>query len=221
MKKIYAYLTLAMTSVLAAGLSSCSETKEEDNEFDNWQSRNETYFDAKYNLAKQLADAGNTDWKVLRSYSLNSEVAKHSYDHVVVEVKNEGKGSGCPFFTDSVKVHYSGRLIPTTSYPKGLLFDQSWTGDYNLSTMNPSTFAVSGVVNGFATALQSMHIGDRWTVTIPQQLGYASSSKSNIPAYSTLIFDITLVGYCRAASPAQAPAANGAKAVSKAEWIYE
>ena len=44
MKKIYAYLTLAMTSVLAAGLSSCSETKEEDNEFDNWQSRNETHF---------------------------------------------------------------------------------------------------------------------------------------------------------------------------------
>ena len=78
MKKIYAYLTLAMTTALATGLSSCSETKEEDNEFDNWQSRNETYFDAKYNSAKQLVDAGNTDWKVLRSYSLNSEVAKHT-----------------------------------------------------------------------------------------------------------------------------------------------
>ena len=35
MKKIYAYLTLAITTALATGLSSCSDTKEEDNEFDN------------------------------------------------------------------------------------------------------------------------------------------------------------------------------------------
>ena len=46
-----------------------------------------------------------------------------------------------------------------------------------------------------------MKIGDRWEVYIPYDLGYgesdykASSSSTTIPGGSTLIFDVTLVGY--------------------------
>jgi len=51
---------------------------------------------------------------------------------------------------------------------------------------------VSGVVDGFTTALQHMRKGDRWKVYIPYQLGYGESANSSIPGYSTLVFDITL-----------------------------
>jgi FKBP-type peptidyl-prolyl cis-trans isomerase FklB len=54
---------------------------------------------------------------------------------------------------------------------------------------------VDAVLEGFATALQHMHRGDHWRVTIPYQLGYGTSDYNSIPGYSTLIFDIRLVDF--------------------------
>jgi FKBP-type peptidyl-prolyl cis-trans isomerase len=34
--------------------------------------------------------------------------------------------------------------------------------------------------------------GDRWKVVMPQYLGYKDNATGDIPAYSTLIFDIKL-----------------------------
>lgn len=221
MRKYYLFILFAMTTVFAASLSSCKETDNEVEEFPNWQKTNEAYYDKKYAEVKQLVAGGAADWKVLRSWSLDDKVATHSYDYVLANVLNAGTGSGCPLYTDSVKVHYSGRLLPSTSYAKGYIFDQSWQGEYNLSTMKPRTFAVSGVVKGFATALQNMHIGDRWQVYIPHQLAYGSSDTPGA-AYSTLIFDITLVGYFRKTSTAAAPSKDGAAQQQTAGyWVYE
>ena len=64
--------------------------------------------------------------------------------------------------------------------------------------MYPAKLPVSNIIDGFSTALQHMHIGDRWEVYIPQQLGYGSKDDSAVPAYSTLRFDITLMAYYRA-----------------------
>ena len=48
---------------------------------------------------------------------------------------------------------------------------------------------------GFVTALLHMHSGDRWRVYIPYQLGYNTTEKTGIPAYSTLIFDLALIDF--------------------------
>lgn len=223
MKKYYLFILLAMTTLFAVSVSSCSESNNEEEEFPNWRKTNEAYYDKKYTEVKKLVDGGNTDWKLLRSWSLSDQVATHTYDYVLANVLSTGDGSGCPLYTDSVKVHYSGRLLPTTHYPEGYIFDKSWPNEYNLNTMKPRTFAVNAVVNGFATAVQQMHIGDRWLVYMPHQLAYGSSDTPGA-AYSTLIFDITLVGYFRKASPtASAPAKNAADAQPTADgyWVYE
>lgn len=220
MKKFSLYILFAFMAALTAGLSSCSETSDDVEEYPNWQATNDQFFDQKYAEVKQLADGGSAEWKVIRSWSLEANVATHSYDHILVDVLQPGTGSGCPLYTDSVKVHYSGRLLPSASYPDGYEFDKSWTGTFNEATAVPSTFAVSAVVRGFATALQSMHIGDKWRVYIPYQLGYGDSATPGA-AYSTLIFDIELVGYYRANySSAQAPAKDGS-VQRRGEWIYE
>jgi FKBP-type peptidyl-prolyl cis-trans isomerase FklB len=49
-------------------------------------------------------------------------------------------------------------------------------------------------VPGFTTALMNMHIGDRWRVYIPYQLGYGSLAKPTC-SYSNLIFDVALVDF--------------------------
>ena len=222
MKNFNIFALSALVAVLIAGLASCSETSDEVEEYADWQNVNATYFDKTYSEAKKKADAGDASCKVLRAYNIDEKVATHSYDHIVVNVLKAGNGSGCPLYTDSVKVHYSGRLLPSASYPNGKVFDQSWTGDYDLTTMMPVKFAVKGVVTGFSTALQYMHIGDRWQVIIPQQLAYGSSNTPGA-AYSTLILAVPLVAYYRANDvPKSASRSDDGKTAEPTGcWIYE
>ncbi|MBF1614789.1 MAG: FKBP-type peptidyl-prolyl cis-trans isomerase, partial [Prevotella sp.] len=108
-----------------------------------------------------------------------------------------------PLYSDSVSMHYMGRLIPSTTYTSGLIFDKSWSSNqFNAATSRPVhsyiglTYDAKGkptsLVDGFTTALMSMHRGDHWTVYIPYQLGYGEKSSGVVPAYSTLIFDLRL-----------------------------
>ncbi len=192
------YIAMLLLATVC-GLSSCSEDDNAEQEFANWQQQNDEYFASVYAKATANAD-GN--WLILPSWTVNDSIAALSpTNNVVAHIIKSGTGSSCPIYTDSVQVHYRGRLIPSPSYPEGWVFDQSFTGNYNVDLMSPSKFAVSATVTGFTTALQYMHIGDRWEIYIPYSLGYGesdyqtSSSSSSIPGGSTLIFDLTLVGY--------------------------
>lgn len=187
-KKLFPILSL-----LIMLLASCSETKEENTEFDNWQERNDAYFTTVYTSARQEIDNGSTRWKIIRAYAKNPETTNPT-DHIVVEVLAQGdEASRTTQATDSCSLHYRGTLMPTESYPNGYQFDSSWTGDYNLATMKPVKYVVKDFIDGFSTALLNMNPGDRWRIYIPQALGYGSSPSSSIPAYSTLIFDVTFV----------------------------
>lgn len=180
--------------------TACSETDDETSEFEDWQNKNETYFNNIYSQAETAIQNGSTDWKIFTNWSFNEDIATDADDHIVVKVLQAGTGSGCPMYSDSVMVHYRGRLIPSKTYSDGYVFDESYEGTFNENTALPSKFVTSGLVDGFATALQNMHIGDNWEVYIPYQLGYGTTTNSSIPAYSTLIFDIQLAGYSRAGS---------------------
>ena len=57
----------------------------------------------------------------------------------------------------------------------------------------PTRLKVSNLIDGFSTALQHMREGDRWEVWIPWRLGYGSTDYGNIPAYTTLVFEIELL----------------------------
>ncbi len=188
-------LVLLALILAPAWMASCSENEDYVEEFVDWQDRNESYFLDVYQRA--LSDATGT-WKVIRCYAFEDSLDLPYYDNIVVEVLEEGTGSGCPLYTDSVLVNYRGRLLPSTSYPEGYVFDESYEGDYNPLTATPAQFYVGDLIDGFTTALQYMHIGDLWRVYIPSQLAYGEYGSSSVPAYSTLIFDIALVAYYRA-----------------------
>lgn len=100
--------------------------------------------------------------------------------------------SSSPYLNDTVLVHYVGHLIPSPSYDKGFQFDQSYLEPFELDTAVPTQFVPAHLVSGFTTALMHMHKGDHWRVTVPYQLGYGTSDSGDIPAYSTLIFEIRL-----------------------------
>ncbi len=177
------------------GLVSCSEADEEEAEWANWKSRNDAYFESQY----QKHSTQTATSFILPSWGQAASQELSAIAHtncVLVDVVASGAGTRSPYYTDSVKVVYNGRLMPSTSYPLGYEFDRSYLTNYDPDVDVPATFAVNGVyVEGFATALQHMHRGDIWKVTIPYQLAYGSTAQTNIPAYSTLVFQMELVDF--------------------------
>lgn len=193
-------LTLLCLFLTMAALWSCSEEDDEEAEYpSNWREINEAYFAALSDsvIALTAEDPNRTDWFRLKKWSLDENIVTDSTDYIIVNVIEAGTGTEYPLFTDSVEVSYSGRLLPSLSYPNGYVFDRTYYGDYDAETSASSSFAVgnssgTSLIDGFATAVQHMVIGDHWVIYIPYQLGYGTSGSSSIPGYSTLIFELVL-----------------------------
>ncbi len=97
------------------------------------------------------------------------------------EVIKMGKGKK-PSATDKVKVHYHGTLID------GTVFDSS------VERGEPITFGLNQVIKGWTEGVQLMPIGSKFKFYIPQELGYGAQNAGSIPPYSTLIFEVELLG---------------------------
>ncbi|HOY28532.1 MAG TPA: FKBP-type peptidyl-prolyl cis-trans isomerase [Flavobacteriales bacterium] len=86
--------------------------------------------------------------------------------------------------TESVKVHYTGKLID------GTVFDSS------VERGEPAVFGVTQVIPGWVEALQMMPVGSKWKVFIPSELAYGASGApgGRIEPHSVLVFDMELLG---------------------------
>lgn len=101
---------------------------------------------------------------------------------VQYKILTAGKGT-VPSLKSMVKVHYRGTLID------GTVFDDSF------ARKKPASFRVNELIKGWQEALVMMPAGSRWTLYIPYELGYGSRAcGDDIPAYSTLIFELELQG---------------------------
>ena len=187
---------LPLTLLLIA-LTSCSEESTAVDEYADWQNRNEQYISQLYTTVQAKVAAGDATWAMLPAYTRGADATLTPADYIYVQkLENGTETTTSPMVTDYVAIHYSGRLLPTVSYPEGLQFDASYSGTFNAQAAVPASSLKAGsYIAGFTTALLHMHPGDRWRVTIPYQLGYGTTASGSIPAYSTLIFDIILDDY--------------------------
>ncbi len=99
------------------------------------------------------------------------------------QVLKQGTGTVSPKATDTVKVHYHGTLL------NGTVFDSS------VERGQPISFPLNGVIPGWTEGLQLMKVGDKFKFEIPANLAYGDQSPSpKIPAGSTLVFEVELLG---------------------------
>jgi peptidylprolyl isomerase len=99
------------------------------------------------------------------------------------------KGSGETVNSgDNVTMHYSGFL-----WDNGTKFDSSWDKG------TPAQFEVSPgmLIDGFLSAVVGQPVGSRVVVVIPPALGYGEQASATIPANSTLVFVIDILGTSR------------------------
>jgi len=174
---------------------SCSESDDDPDEFENWQQRNDTFFAT---LEDSLVQ-GNGTWNKMKSFAKSPATdAGSQTDYIyykVIKTGYETTDTVSPMYNDSVCVSYIGRLLPTTSYPEGYIFDSTVYGKYDLKTNATKRFKIAELVDGFATAMIHMHRFDTWRIYIPYTLGYGSATSGSIRGYSTLIFDVTLYDF--------------------------
>ena len=105
---------------------------------------------------------------------------------VLYRVLESGQGNNAtPRLNSIVSVHYKGMLI------NGREFDNSWKRNC------PEAFRLNEVIDGWQIALQQMHVGDHWMVYIPYAVGYGTRTSGPIPAFSTLVFEVKLLGIAK------------------------
>lgn len=170
------YIALMLLCLL--GISACGDDDEDTAvTYAEWKLENDEAFqaiemDPSYTELKSLGNNGSIYYKVLK----------------------EGTSREPIYYTDSVRVYYTGWLY------NGEEFDSAEPPYKDPVVMRLQAQAgQNAVVSGFALALQYMHIGDRWNIWIPQQLGYGStgSSTGTILPYTTLNFEIEVVEIIR------------------------
>lgn len=131
-------------------------------------------------LAVKYADNKAAGEKFLAE-NKTKEGVKTTESGLQYKVITEGKGE-IPADTCKVKVNYKGTLIDGTE------FDSSYKRN------EPATFRANQVIKGWTEALTMMPVGSKWELYIPQELAYGSRESGQIKPFSTLIFEVELVG---------------------------
>lgn len=100
---------------------------------------------------------------------------------VVVQTLINGDG---PVVTGDapVRVHYTG-----LTWADKEVFDTSWD-------TAPASLTLDSVVPGFAQALDGQTVGSQVMVVVPPDAGYGDQEQPGIPAGSTLVFVIDILG---------------------------
>jgi FKBP-type peptidyl-prolyl cis-trans isomerase FklB len=116
-----------------------------------------------------------------RADNAKKEGVKTLDNGIQYKVITTGKGKQASADSE-VTVHYRGSLI------NGTEFDSSYKRE------KPATFGLSGVIKGWQEIVPMMKEGDKWSVVIPPEFGYAEKGAgSAIGPGETLLFDIELI----------------------------
>ncbi|MDE5941202.1 MAG: FKBP-type peptidyl-prolyl cis-trans isomerase [Muribaculaceae bacterium] len=130
-------------------------------------------------MAKQDYVAANRRWLEEKA---QEEDVKPLDKGIFYKPLSKGKpGGASPNRNSVVTVHYTGRTI------NGKKFDSSRGGA-------PVAMRLRDLIQGWIIALQQMHVGDKWEIYLPAEMGYGRFSQPGIPGGSTLIFEIELIG---------------------------
>jgi len=181
MKKYKLYIGFILTTLL---ITACKKD-DIDPTAEAWKQQNEQ---ALNDLAR---NPEFTALKLQGGYNVN----------IYYRVIQQGEGKRL-YYNSRAEVYYKGWYVVTNTDKNinaGDVFDQRLFDDgmaFKLAVSPQAmdaNYVYSTVIDGWGIALQNMVEGDKWEIWIPYQLGYGTADYNNIPAYSTLAFEIEVV----------------------------
>ena len=204
MNKCLLYLSLFL--FLSVGFAACDEV-EEVGEYDNWEPRNTAFIDSIHALAADrllplnavLEEADKFEpGEMFGLETTASTTAGKQYVYCKKIVKNTA--GAVPVYTNTVETHYYGTLITGDTF--GGTFEGYAATDCGVldpetkaptAFDSPTAYSVSGAYwgTGWVSALQYMHVGERWMLYIPYQSGYGTGT-SSLLENSAFTYDLQL-----------------------------
>lgn len=136
-----------------------------------------TFFAAEMKKKNDAWKTKNTNFLATNSKAAGVMTTESGLQYKMIKSGNGKK----PSASNTVKVHYEGKLID------GTVFDSS------RKRREPIEFRLDQVIKGWTEGLQLMDEGSVYELYIPYELGYGERPMGNIPAYSTLVFNVELL----------------------------
>lgn len=155
---------------------------------------NEDAHAKKLEVAKEEAAKVKAEGEAFLAENAKNEGVVTTESGLQYQVMQAGEGKK-PLATDVVHVHYRGTLI------NGEEFDSSYKRGETID------FPLNQVIKGWTEGVQLMNEGAKYKFFIPSELAYGERAIGNIPANSTLIFEVELVKV-EQPEAVEAPAAN-------------
>lgn len=142
-------------------------------------------FPKKATGTKQKAVAGDSTVKVAKDGTPTITVSKTAAP-TKTRASTLIKGSGAKVKAgDSIMVNYTGVV-----YKTGTVFDSSWAKKQPFV----ATLSTSSIIPGWVDGLAGQTVGSQVLLTIPPADGYRAKAQTGIPANSTLVFVIDILG---------------------------
>ena len=135
------------------------------------------------------------EMQVLVDYVRNNGFSDIATNGVYYKTTQEGNGTK-PAQDKKVKVHYVGKFLDGRVFDTSVESVAKESGKYDaMRKYEPLEFTIGKrqMIAGFEEAVKMMSEGEKGVVVIPSKLAYGARQRGEIPAFSTLIFELELV----------------------------
>lgn len=127
--------------------------------------------------------------EVLAKYLQDNNITQQPNESGLIVIKTKETKGKSPKVGDKVKVHYTGYLLDGTKFDSSV--DRGQPFEFELGK--------GRVIKGWDEGIGLLKVGEKATLIIPSSIGYgARGAGAMIPAFSTLKFDVELIGFEKA-----------------------
>lgn len=173
----YGYYTVRIDKLLTQA--------EFDKEIERQQKEMQHYADSMQNLEMQ----------VLIDYVRANGFSDIATDGVYYKQTSKGNGKTSKS-GDKLRVHYVGKFLDGRLFDTSVEAEAKSAGMYNAQRdYSPLEFTLGRgqMIKGFEAAAARMQEGEKGVVVIPSALAYGARQRGEIPAFSTLVFELEVV----------------------------
>lgn len=173
-------IAAAIIAALAMGTVACGDDDNQINlsDYQEWRKRNDEWL---AQMQQRRNDDGTPYYEtIVPAWNPGAFILIHFFND-----RAETQENLVPLYTSVVDVIYEGYNVDDE------LFDSSKNVN-SYGRTGVQRFACNQTIQGWAIAMENMHVGDTCEIIVPYDVAYGTSVTGSIPPYSVLRFNLRL-----------------------------